>query len=126
MANEATIRSSLTIKKGNIDFASRPGSFQADVSGTNGPTPGAIAVATAGTDVDLSELTTPGLINIKNLDTTNFLEFGIWDGATFHELGEVQAGEDYTFRLSRNFTSTSLRLKADTAAVKAVVSCFEA
>lgn len=126
MANEATVRASLSVKKGNIDYASRPGSFQADVSGTNGPTPGAMAVATAGTDVDLTELTTPGLVRLKNLDATNFFEYGIWDGATFHELGEVQPGEEYVLRLSRNFTSTSLRLKADTAAVKAVVDCFEA
>lgn len=124
MANEAAIKSSLSITKGNLQYQSRPGSFNADVTGAKGPTPGAVAIATSpGTDISFSELTTPGFVRIQNLDSTNFVEFGIWDGSTFHELGELQPGEEYVFRFSRNMSG--FRMKADTAAVNCVVEAFE-
>jgi len=126
MANEARVSSNLTLTKGNLDYASRPSSFTADVATANptGPTPGSILVATAGTDIVLTQLTTPGYVVLKNYDDTNFVEYGIWDGGTFHELGEVQAGEQYVLRFSRNLSG--FRLKADTAACECSVEAFEA
>ncbi len=124
MANEARVTSQLHIAKGNLKYDSaQPATYMADVTVGKGPSPGALLIATAGTDIDLSELATPALCVITNLDTTNFLEYGIWDGATFHELGEVQPGEFYVLRLSRNLTG--LRLKADTAACEAIVEAFD-
>jgi len=126
MANEARVLSNLTITKGNLDYASRPTSFTGDVATANptGPTPGSILVATAGTDISLTQLTLPGYVIVKNYDNTNFVEYGIWDGATFHELGELQAGEQYVFRFSRNLSG--FRLKADTAVCECSVEAFEA
>jgi hypothetical protein len=72
MSGEAQIQLSLNITKslgGNLNYRSYPTTFNADVSGAIGPTPGAILVATAGTDVDLSQITTyPGLCRITNQD----------------------------------------------------------
>lgn len=141
MANEATIRAQLTLKKGEIDYRSNPTVFLADVTGTKGPTPGAIACAVApGTDVDLSELTTPGFCVLHNLDSTNYVTYGIWDpeGGKFYPLGELLAGEFTVVRLSRNIqeeygtgTGTTgadtnrLRIVADTAACNVFVGAFE-
>ena len=134
MSNEAQIRSSLQISKGNLRYNSQPTAFRADVTGTNGPTPGAIAVATAGTNVDLSALTTPGLCRLMNLDATNYVTWGIYDGVYFFPLGEILPGETYVIRLSRILGSESpgtatgnrLRLVANTAACKVAVEAFEA
>lgn len=140
MANEATVHSSLLIKKTNVDYQGRPSSFTALVTGAKGPTPGAVSVSTAGTDIDFSELTQPALCRFQNLDATNFVEWGIWDpeNTKFFPLGEILPGESYVIRLSRNIqeefdtgTGTTgantnrLRFKADTAAVDALVEAFE-
>jgi hypothetical protein len=141
MADEATLRISLSIRKGNLTYQSQPTAFNADVTGTNGPAPGAFNVSTDGTNVDLSELTTPGLCRLMNLDDTNYVEWGVWDPDTsrFYPLGEILPGESYVIRLSRHLTSeyaatgtsvpdtnNTLRLKANTAACKCVVEAFEA
>lgn len=139
MADEATVRSSLQIRTGNLSYNSQPSGFQADVSGVKGPCPGAFAVSTSGTDVDLSELSSPGLCRIANLDSTNFVEWGIWEPliSHFYVLGRILAGESYIIRLSPHLgyeygvgTGTvggvnTLRFKADTAAVNVLVEAFE-
>ena len=140
MSDEATVRTSLQILKSPLDYRGQPTVFHADVAGTKGPSPGAIAVSPAGTDVDLSELTTPALCRIQNLDDEHFVEFGIWDpeGNTFYPLGEILPGESYVLRLSRNLhqefgtgTGTSgagtnrLRLKAWSVALDVLVEAFD-
>lgn len=137
MADEATVRGSLNIKTTNLEFRSYPTAFNVDVSGEIGPTPGAFSASTDGTNVDLSELTTPGLCVIRNLDATNYVEVGIWDGLEFYPIIEVGPGEHYVLKLSRNIgnsygtgtgtlgADTSMRIKADTAACVVVVEAFE-
>jgi hypothetical protein len=138
MANEAVIQTSLNIKAGNISYQCLPITFRATVTGRKGPSPGAVAVAVAGTSIDFGELTTPALCRLQNLDATNFVEYGIWDGIQFFPLGELLPGESYVIRLSRNLqeeygtgTGTTgaaanrLRLKANTAAVNVLVEAFE-
>ncbi len=140
MANEARINFGLSINKGSLKHRSS-GAFAANVSGQKGPTPGAIAVSTLGTDVDLSQLTVAGLTELTNLDDSNFFEWGIYDPDTlaFYPLGEVGPGETYIIRLSRNIqeqyagTGTGaggetarLRLKANGANLAAFVGAFEA
>lgn len=110
MADEVTILNSLQIKKGNLSYRSHPTAFKADIAGTEkGPVPGAMTVDNAGDNVDLTELTTPGLCRISNLeeDEGNRLEYGIWDPDTgkFYPLGEADPGEFYTIKLSRNLSS---------------------
>jgi len=137
MANEAQIRSSLQITTTNIEHRSYPTAFNADVTGELGPTPGAFLATVAGTDVDMSEITTPGFCEVKNYDATNFVEVGVYDDGGFHPLLEVGPGEFYTIKLSRNLgsqfgtgtgttdTGVTLRVKADTAACKVYVGAFE-
>lgn len=145
MANEARIASGLNIRivDGNIillDYRSSPSTFLADVSVPMGPTPGAFTVDTFGVDVDLSQLTTPGLAWFHNMDADNYVEYGIYDPAddSFDPFGELLPGECFPIRLSRNFaeqyegtgTGTSaatkrLRFKANTASCRVRVDAFE-
>lgn len=142
MGDEATIHSSLAIRKGNLNYGpSRPTAFTADVGGTLGPTPGALTVDNEGDDIAFAELTTPSLCRIANIDSTNRLEYGIWDpeGVKFYPLGEVLPGESYVLRLARNLfeeygtgTGTTgadtnrLRVRAITGATCAcIVEAFE-
>ncbi len=143
MAGEAIVTSSLAINKGNLSYQSLPTSFTADVSGTDGPTPGAITVTLAGIDVDLSELTTFGFCRIHNMDSTNFIDVGIIDPETekFYPIMRLLAGEGYVLRLSPDLqeefgtgagTGTTgantnrLHAKADTAACNVIFDAFEA
>jgi hypothetical protein len=141
MADEARIITSLNIRKNNLHHQTQPTSFSADVDGEKGPVPGAITIATAGTNIDFSELTTPGWCWITNLDRTNFVEWGIYDteAALFFPVGELGPGEQALFKFSRNLqeeytntgTGTSgptnrFRMKANTAACVVRVEAFEA
>lgn len=105
MANEISVRASLSIRAGSLDYASRPSSFRADlVSATpKGPTPGAITVAVTHTIIDLSELGTPGMAWLQNLDETNAVLVGVCVGLAgdFVPVVEILPGECYPLRLSR-------------------------
>lgn len=123
MANEARISFSLSITKGNLEYT-KAGNFQADVTGTKGPVPGALAISTSGVTIDFSELSTPGLVVFKNLDDTNFVEVGAYVSTTFYPLFELLPGESYLLRLSRNLGT--LRARANTAAINLSIEAFEA
>ena len=138
MANEATIRSSLQIRAGNVAYQSQPSSFQADVTGRKGPSPGAISALTTGTAVSFAELVTPALCRIMNLDATNFITVGVYDGASFFPVIELLPGESYVVRLSRylnaefentgtgtNADANQLMVLADTAECVVLVEAFE-
>ena len=138
MANEASVQSGFSIVKKSgsitqINHRTLPASFRVTVTGTKGPTPGAIEVTTSGAEVDLSELTTPGLCRLMNMDDTNFVTYGILDvdGNTFHGFGELGPGESYVFKLSRDIglglgtAYESLFLVADTATCDVLVEAFE-
>ena len=141
MSNEATVRSSIQIKVGGLNYIPAASAFNVDVSVAKGPTPGLVVVPILGVDVDFSELTTPGLCRITNYDTTNFVTYGLGDSDTseFYPLGEIGPSESYVLKLSRNLgtdqneltTGTgvgvgkSFRLVADTAVCNCSVEAFE-
>lgn len=149
MAGEIQVSAGLTIRQldasGNIllQYTSLPAAFLADMTGAKGPVPGAFTAATTGTDVDLSELTTPGVCIIKNFDDTNYVTYGMWDPESnlFYPLGEVQPGEAWPLRLSRFISqeygtgtgtgtagpsTNKLRIIANAAACNVSVEAFEA
>jgi len=138
MANEVTVRNALIIRNDNLNYSSNPTTFRANMSGSKGAAPGAFSAGVDGTDVDLSQFSRPGFCWIQNLDDTNYVEVGIHDGSTFYPLMEVQPGEFYIFRISRNIgveetipgTGTSgvvghLCIRANTAACNVRVDAFE-
>jgi hypothetical protein len=139
VASEGQLNITLNIRKGNLIVPIQE-TFRFDVTGQNGPSPGAVTATTAGTDVDLSQLTTFGKCVIKNLDPVNYVEVGIWDPETlkFYPFAELAPGEPLLVTLSRNFgveyedtgTGTSpatnrLRIKANTASCNVQVLAYE-
>lgn len=119
MADEIRINASIAVNNGNLkdSFAK---SYTADQSAVGGPTNGFQTIGTSEEEVALAELSTKGWCIIQNLDDTNFVEWGFSTGVYG---GKMLAGETAgPFRLN----STSLFLKADTAACKVVVRAYEA
>ena len=116
MSDEIQVRASLQIRAGQLIFQSNPTGFNADMATAvpNGPTPGSLSVPLAGINVDLSQLTTPGMCFLYNVGTgdtdtddlgNSFVEYGMFDPTTavheFIPLGEILPGEGYVLRLSR-------------------------
>lgn len=140
MADEARISNSLQIKVGSLEYRSQPTAFYADVSTAKGPTPGLVSCTQAGTDVDLSLLTTPGLCRIQNLDDTNKIIVGRWDpdNSRFYPMMDLLAGETFVIRLAADVedeysgtgtgttaTASTLRIKGTNATCLALVEAFE-
>src|SRR5689334_13548893 len=107
MAGEITVRDSLQISDGKLEYQSKPTSFNADRENDGGPTPGAIHVTTNyGQKIDLSQLNVPGMCWLQNLDDTLWVEFGIHNGLYFYPLLELGPGEFDRLRLSRHLNRT--------------------
>lgn len=101
--NEISVRTSLYIKNGSLNYQNKPTSFQANMAGTAGPTPGAITVTSGGTKIDLSQLDTlGGMCRVMNLDATYNIEVGVYEisSGKFFPLMLLLPGETYVFRLS--------------------------
>ncbi len=107
MANEIQIRVSLQVKKGVVDFQSRPTAFSADIEADVllGPTPGAINIPIGGAAVDLSSLGTPGWCWIQNQDEEVSVEIGVHNGTDFYPLLELGPGECVPLPLSRHLNA---------------------
>ena len=97
MSNEVTFNLSMHIRKvdasGNelLKYTNDPSSFRIDMSGTRGATPGGLLITTAGVNVDLSLLSTPGIITFYNLGDDYTYDVGAWDAddSRFYPLFQV-------------------------------------
>lgn len=104
MANEIQWRGALRITNGNLQYASPITSFNDDMTGKKGPTPGALTIPVGGKVIPLNELTEAGWCEMTNLDTTNYVEYGVRDPDTdrFYPFGELHPGKPQVVFLSRN------------------------
>jgi hypothetical protein len=140
VANEITARVSLTVRNGNLTYQTQPTGFSADQRVAKGPSPGAITVTTAGTDVSFAQLSQPAWCRLMNLDPTNFVQWGVYDVANglFHPVGVLRPGQMALFELSPNLGEeytgagtgttaplTTFRVKADTASCVVLVEAFD-
>ena len=110
MSNEARVNSSLQVTVGKLTYSSQPSAFTADVSaaGGYGPTPGRVLATISGASVDLSKLTIlGGFVRVQNMDSTNFIQVGMYDpdtGKTYWFM-DLLPGETFIFRLSRSYAN---------------------
>jgi hypothetical protein len=142
MANEVRVNASLAINKptANQNYQALPSAFRADMTGSKGPLPGAVTIPVIGADIDLSGLTSlGGFCRIMNIDTVNYVTYGIKDTGTntFYPLGEMQPGETFIIRLSRKLgkdevgtgtfsgSTAHLHMKADTGPCVVKVEAFD-
>lgn len=121
MANEISINARFRFVDANslpyLDVTFPTTNFTQSAQG--GPTPGYVTIGTTEESQAFGELGTLGWLFMKNLDTTNYVQWGF---ATTAYGGRIEAGEIAMFRLE---PSTTLYLKANTAACKMLIYAME-
>ena len=112
----------LNVNHGSLRSNLNPGQTTLAQAVARGPSPGCVVVGTADTEIDFSELATLGVIQITNLATANYVDFGPADGAgSFKPSTRLKFGETWQFRLVPGVTYFA---KSDTAASAVVFSAF--
>lgn len=138
MANEAQVRATLQVITGNHNHQTHGGEFNVNMATPVGPTPGAVLINTTGEDINFTELTTPGWVWMKNLDSANYVEWGLHDGSVFHPVGILRPGKCALFEFSPNLgeehtiagtgttgTVNVLHLRANTATCQILINAWE-
>lgn len=124
MANEITAKSYLAVSNGNDVFKSNGGTTLTqthDQSG-NGRFSRIVSIATSDTEVTLSDITTEGWAWFRNLDATNYVDWGP-DSTGIVQMGRMEAGEVAgPFRL---YPGVTLQMQANTAACDVEVVVLE-
>lgn len=122
MAAEIRVRATLSVNNGNFKLPElASGAFTFDQTTPGGGLPGEVQVTTTGAALDLSALTGKGWLWMKNLDPTNFVQWGA-DNTGLELVGRLEPGEPAIFRLD---PSGTLFLKADTATCRVQVIAIE-
>jgi len=140
MANEIQARVSLFVSADNVRYQSPQQAFNVTMTGRKGPTPALVEATTNGTDVNLSLLDTPGMCEVINQDSSNYITLGRWDSttSTFYPFMEVGPGENYIWKLPRDINdeysgtgtgtgsnTSTLRIKAANAPCSVLLNAFE-
>lgn len=121
MANEITVRAQLTYNPslaGQVGMDSTLQSATLDMTGTE-QWATTVDVGTSEEEITPpSDIGTPGMVLVKNLDSTNFIELG---SVTGEYLVKLLPGEFAMFRLA----SSSIFALADTASCKLQIFLLE-
>jgi len=112
MANEITLKFSLQAENGFLKESVNIGQLQIDQAAV-GMAGGAQSIGTSEEVVGFGDVSTEGLLYLRNLDDTNYVEFGPEDTGAMVPIGKLEPGEFAVFRLK---PSVVLRAQADTAA----------
>lgn len=120
MADEITVSAWLSLTNGELKFQSDTTSQSIDqaAAGMMGN------VQTVGTSAEvllLGDISTPGVILVKNLDATNYVEIGAGTGGSWAAHVKVKPGETWIYRLSVAAPSA----QANTAPVKLYYALLE-
>jgi hypothetical protein len=113
MANEIQISLTLTVTNGGYK-ANESESLSLTQSGI-GAAGGVQVVGTSEENLGATDIGTNGLLFLKNLDSANFVDYGMSDSGTMKAVGRLKAGE---VALLRVVPGVTVRAKADTASVK--------
>lgn len=122
MAGTITLQTGITHVNGSLSI-NVPQESKAIVQTTQGAFTDTQSIATTDTALTIGSIATLGVMVVKNLDATNFVDIGSYVGGTFYPLVRVLAGERYPFRVKPGLT---LYAKAGTAAVKIQKTIYEA
>lgn len=120
MADELTLRASLSFEKGNTTLSLALGPTKFDVSGTNG-IHHRQGIGTDEEAVVVGDVAAGGYVLLVNRDDTNFVELRPGSGAA--DLVRLEPGDFALFRLADDAT---LYAVADTAAVELEVLAIDA
>lgn len=109
MANEITAKASVQVTNGKFAINFDSGAVRIDQTTASGGNPGVVSVGTAEETISFGDVS-PGLVWMRNLDTTNFVT---WGNTTGNLAQKLAAGGTPTLI---EINSGSIILKADTAA----------
>lgn len=120
MADEIRGTISLNVDNGNFAYAKNE-TFTLDQATVGGANPGTVDVGTSEEAISFGDITNLGWVFMKNLDTTNYVEWGPESGGALVVVGRLEAGESALFRLSPAIT---LRMQANTATCKVLIEAM--
>ena len=122
MANEITVSFNAQVVNGFMRETIQPGQVQIDQAAI-GRAGHAQEIGTSAEAVDLGDVSTNGMLYLRNLDDTNYILWGPQsDAATIEVCGKLKAGEFAWLRLDGSIV---LWAQADTAACLLDVYLFE-
>lgn len=123
MANEINVSFNMQVVNGFMREPVQPGTIQIDQAAV-GRGGHAQSIGFAAPEVvDLGDVSTNGVLYLRNLDDTNYVTFGPQsDAATIEVLGKLKPGEFAFFRLAPTII---LWAQADTADCLLDVKLFE-
>lgn len=122
MANEITLNQYLSCTNGNFTTTWNPGQISITQSAI-GAQSGVVVVGTSEEDLSVGDVSTPGILLLRNLDSTNYVDYGPKSGGSMVAFGRLKAGEVAQVRVG---SSVTLRWVANTASVKVQVLLLEA
>jgi hypothetical protein len=112
MANEITVVTKLIVVNGNYKEERSVSQYKRDQT-----TQGGIAqvqdVGTTHELLDVGDVGTEGMVHVRNLDSTNYVEIGVDVAATFYPVIKLSPGDPAVFP-----AGATLYARANTAAVK--------
>lgn len=111
MADEIKITIKGRVENGNYKTEWSFGQVNIDQA-AQGASSGIQSIGTSAENITVGDVSTAGYLFLRNLDSTNFVEFGK-DNTGFVNVGKLKPGEMCCFRVA---ASTTVQLKADTAA----------
>jgi len=115
MASEITISMTIACINGDYNYRRSLSGEQFDQA-AQGASSGIQEIGFGGHEaIEVADLGTEGWLFMRNLDDTNFVDFGIEVAAAFEPVGRMEPGEPAMFRLSKDAGAT-LFAQADTAA----------
>lgn len=123
MANEIKVTASMSCTNGNFIFPA-VGTAQQSITQTTlgGGVPGYVSIGTSEEDIVTTDVGTLGWMWMKNLDSTNYIQWGPKSAGAMVAVGRLHAGEAVVLRLEPGIT---LRMIANTAACKLQIHVLE-
>ncbi len=121
MANEMSVRVSVLAKKGKFKWPWNPGQVDADLAA--GVRSGNVqAIGTNEEVLDFGDAGTFGWLFLRNLDDTNYVEYGPEDSGAMIPFGKLKPGELGVMRLVPGIV---VRAQADTASCNVDVNLLD-
>lgn len=121
MANEIQTTLNVAVVNGNFRQTFAPGTIQITQAAQGAHSP-IVSVGTSEEDLTTGDVGTLGVLCLRNLDTTNYVQWGPKSGGAMVAIGRIKAGEVAFLRLEPGIT---IRWIANTAACKVQVMLLE-
>ncbi len=120
MSDEISVTETIRASKSSFKDSIAPGQVTFDMAGSAGGNPGLVNIGTSEENVSFGDLT-PNLVWMQNMDTTNYVQWGMNDSGTMKAVGRLNPGETARFVLDSGVT---LRMKAHTGACDVLIKGY--